>query len=123
MVHAAPGNVNGDQARRAGRVEDHTRAAHRKHVRQTRAGRRVRDASQIIRSWDTWYELLGVHLHHASENARVRVHQRRAVLSLPMERLVAHFEQHPLLRLQWAGLGGRDGEHGVVEHGEVALQE
>ena len=116
MVHAAPSNVNGDQARRAGRVEDHTWAPHREHVRQACASRRVRDASQIVRSWDTWYELLGVHLHHASENARVRVHQRRAVLSLPMERLVAHFEQHPLLRLQRPRFRGRDAEHGVVEH-------
>ena len=40
-----------------------------------------------------------------------------------MERLVAYFEQHALLRLQRPRLGGRDAEHGVVEHGEVALQE
>ena len=121
MVHAAPGNVNGDQARRAGRVKDHARAAHREHVRQACAGRRVRDASEVVRSWDTWYELLGVHLHHTSEDACVRVHQRRAVLSLPMERLVAHFEQHALLWLQRTRFRGRDAEHGVVEHGKVAL--
>ena len=40
-----------------------------------------------------------------------------------MERLVAYFEQHALLRLQRPRLGGRDAEHGVVEHGKVALQE
>ena len=110
-----------NQARRACRVEDHAWAPHGEHVRQARAGRRVRDASEVVRSWDTWYELLGVHLHHASEDARVRVHQCRASLSLPMESLVADFEQHPLLRLQRSRLGGRDAEHGVVERGKVAL--
>ena len=123
MVHAAPGNVNGDQARRAGRVKDHTWAPHREHVRQARASRRVRDACHIVGTRNIRHELLSVHVHHAREDARVRVHQRRAVLSLPMERLVAHFEQHPLLRLQRPRLRGRDAEHGVVEHGEVALQE
>mmetsp|Transcript_7952 Transcript_7952/g.22336 ORF Transcript_7952/g.22336 Transcript_7952/m.22336 type:complete len:260 (+) Transcript_7952:2339-3118(+) len=123
MLHATPRGMHGDQARRAGRVKHHARAAHREHVRQARAGRRVGDTSHVVGTRHAWHEVLGVHVHHAREDARVRVYQRRAVLSLPMERLIAHFEQHALLRLQRPRLGRRDAEHGVVEHGEVALQE
>ena len=39
MLHAPPRGVHGNQARRAGRVKYHARAAHREHVRQARASR------------------------------------------------------------------------------------